>query len=39
MRVMQEAGFKGIYSLEFEGLDTPLAGIRNLLNLTEKYMA
>jgi sugar phosphate isomerase/epimerase len=39
MKIMQDTGFHGVYSLEFEGLDTPLAGIRNLLNLTEEYMA
>jgi sugar phosphate isomerase/epimerase len=38
MKVMRDAGFKGLYSLEFEGLDTPLEGVQKLLNLTEKYL-
>lgn len=39
MKVMREAGFHGLYSLEFEGLDTPGDGVRKLLDLTEKYLA
>lgn len=39
MKVMRDAGFQGLYSLEFEGLDTPLDGVRKLMNLTEKYLA
>lgn len=39
MKVMRNAGFNGLYSLEFEGLDTPENGIRKLLNLTEEYLA
>jgi sugar phosphate isomerase/epimerase len=39
MKVMHDSGFKGLYSLEFEGLDTPLDGVRKLMNLTEKYLA
>jgi sugar phosphate isomerase/epimerase len=38
MKVMRDIGFKGLYSLEFEGLDTPLEGVQKLLNLTEKYL-
>jgi sugar phosphate isomerase/epimerase len=38
MKVMHDAGFKGLYSLEFEGLDTPIDGIRKLMNLTEQYL-
>lgn len=38
MKVMHDAGFNGLYSLEYEGLDTPETGIRKLLNLTEKYL-
>lgn len=39
MKVMHDAGFKGLYSLEFEGLDTPIDGVRKLMNLTEQYLA
>jgi sugar phosphate isomerase/epimerase len=39
MKVMHDTGFKGLYSLEFEGLDTPENGIRKLLKLTEEYLA
>lgn len=38
MKVMRDAGFKGLYSLEFEGLDAPLPGVRKLMHLTEKYL-
>ena len=38
MRVMRDAGFKGLYSLEFEGLDTPIEGVRKLMHLTEEYL-
>ncbi len=38
MKIMHDTGFKGLYSLEFEGLDTPLDGVRKLMNLTEKYL-
>ena len=38
MKVMRDAGFRGLYSLEFEGLDTPLEGVQKLLNLTEEYL-
>jgi sugar phosphate isomerase/epimerase len=37
MKVMRDAGFKGIYSLEFEGLGAPLGGVRKLMNLTEEH--
>jgi sugar phosphate isomerase/epimerase len=39
MKVMRDTGFQGLYSLEFEGLDTPENGIRKLLALTEKYLS
>lgn len=39
MKGMRDTGFKGIYSLEFEGLDTPLDGVRKLMNLTEEYLS
>jgi sugar phosphate isomerase/epimerase len=38
MKVMRDTGFKGLYSLEFEGLGTPLDGLRKLMNLTEEYL-
>ncbi len=38
MKVMRDAGFKGLYSLEFEGLDTPLQGVRKLMNVTEQFL-
>jgi sugar phosphate isomerase/epimerase len=38
MKVMQDAGFHGLYSLEFEGLGPPLEGVRKLMILTEKYL-
>lgn len=38
MKIMHDTGFKGLYSLEFEGLDTPLDGVRKLMNLTEEYL-
>jgi sugar phosphate isomerase/epimerase len=39
MKVMQDSGFHGLYSLEFEGLGAPLEGVRNLMNLTEESLA
>jgi hypothetical protein len=39
MKVMQNTSFHGLYSLEFEGLGDPLDGVRNLMTLTEKYLA
>jgi len=38
MKVMHNAGFQGIYSLEFEGLGNPLEGVANLMRLTERYL-
>lgn len=38
MRVMREAGFHGVYSLEFEGNGDPLDGVRELMNLTLEHM-
>ena len=39
MSVMRKADFRGVYSLEFEGLGNPLEGVHNLLELTERYMS
>jgi sugar phosphate isomerase/epimerase len=39
MEVMNDTGFQGFYSLEFEGLDTPLDGVRKLLTLTADHLA
>ena len=38
MKVMRDNGFAGVYSLEFEGLGTPLEGVRKLLELTLEYL-
>jgi sugar phosphate isomerase/epimerase len=38
MRVMREAGFSGVYSLEFEGLGEPIGGVRKLMELTLEYL-
>ncbi len=38
MKIMHETGFKGLYSIEFEGLDAPMEGVRKLINLTEQYL-
>jgi len=38
MKIMQDAGFRGVYSLEFESLGAPLEGVRALMNLTEQYL-
>jgi hypothetical protein len=38
MKVMREAGFHGVYSLEFEGIGDALDGVRQLMNLTLEYM-
>ncbi len=38
MKVMHDAGFTGLYSLEFEGLGTPLDGVRKLMHLTQEYL-
>jgi sugar phosphate isomerase/epimerase len=37
MKVMRDTGFKGLYSLEFEGLGAALDGVAKLMNLTEEY--
>lgn len=39
MKVMQDAGFHGVYSLEFEGLGDPIEGVRNLMQKTEQHLA
>ncbi|MGI8962260.1 MAG: sugar phosphate isomerase/epimerase family protein [Bryobacteraceae bacterium] len=38
MKIMHDTGFQGLYSVEFEGLDTPLDGVRKLMNLTEENL-
>ena len=38
MKVMRDAGFKGLYSLEFEGLGAPVEGVSKLMHLTEQYL-
>ena len=38
MKAMKEAGFQGVYSLEFEGLGAPITGIQKLLTLTETFL-
>jgi sugar phosphate isomerase/epimerase len=38
MKVMQDAWFRGVYSIEFEGLGDALEGVRKLRDLTEKYL-
>lgn len=38
MKIMHDAGFRGLYSLEFEGLGNPLDGIGKLMDLTEEYL-
>lgn len=38
MKVMQGVGFRGLYSLEFEGLGEPLEGLHHLMKLTEEYL-
>jgi sugar phosphate isomerase/epimerase len=39
MKVMEGSGFHGLYSLEFEGLGTPVEGVRKLMEMTEEYLA
>ena len=39
MSVMREKGFKGIYSLEFEGLGQPVDGVRKLMERTEECLS
>ncbi|MGH9651885.1 MAG: sugar phosphate isomerase/epimerase family protein [Bryobacteraceae bacterium] len=39
MKVMHEAGFHGLYSLEYdESVGAPINGVRKLMHLTEKYL-
>lgn len=38
MKVMRDAGFRGVYSLEFEGLGDPIDGVKKLMALTEQYL-
>ncbi|MBV8905401.1 MAG: hypothetical protein JOZ22_17365, partial [Acidobacteriia bacterium] len=39
MKAMRDAGFRGICSLEFEGLGDPIEGVRKLMEKTERYLA
>lgn len=39
MKVMQEAHFRGLYSLEYEGLDAPLEGVRKLIRLVDESLS
>lgn len=38
MKVMRDVGFKGVYSLEFEGLEAPLQGVQKLKEQTLQYL-
>ncbi len=38
MKIMHDTGFRGLYSLEFEGLGNAPDGVRKLMNLTEEYL-
>jgi sugar phosphate isomerase/epimerase len=38
MKVMRDAGFRGVYSLEFEGVGDALEGVRKLMDITLEYM-
>jgi hypothetical protein len=38
MKVMKDGHFNGIYSLEYEGLGTPLEGVRKLMELTKEHL-
>ena len=38
MKVMRHAGFRGVYSLEFEGVGDALEGVRKLMDITLEYM-
>ena len=38
MKVMRDAGFRGVYSLEFEGVGDALEGVRKLMDVTLEYM-
>jgi sugar phosphate isomerase/epimerase len=39
MKVMKDAGFHGVYSLEFEGLGPALEGVKKLLGMTEAALS
>ena len=39
MKVMRDSGFKGLYSLEFEGLGEPIEGVRKLMEMSEQYLS
>lgn len=38
MKVMRDNGFKGVYSLEFEGLGTPIEGVNRLKEKTLQFL-
>jgi sugar phosphate isomerase/epimerase len=38
MKIMHDAGFRGVYSLEFEGVGEPIDGVRKLMELTEQNL-
>jgi sugar phosphate isomerase/epimerase len=39
MKVIRDSGFKGLYSLEFEGLGEPMEGVRKLIEMTEQFLS
>jgi hypothetical protein len=38
MKVMRDTGFRGVYSLEFEGVGDPVDGVRKLMDPTLEYL-
>ena len=38
MKVMRNAEFQGVYSLEYEGLDDPVSGVRQLMKMVEVHL-
>lgn len=38
MQIMQDNHFRGLYSMEFEGLGEPVEGVRHLIAMTEEYL-
>lgn len=39
MKVMQDAGFRGLYSVEYEGLEPAIEGVNKLIALVEQYLS
>lgn len=39
MKVMHDAGFHGVYSVEYEGLEPAMEGVRKLIALVEQYLS